>query len=176
MNSFPEDPPEQPGCITLSGVLALLVAILLLAALLPCGLHPYRKLDHARRTDCANHLWQLYKLGVTYAATHRGKWPEAEGGQLWASFAECHPPLIEGDQLEILCCPVKGEDPFRGATDYRGPSKPPHLLQPADFLGADKPGNHGDTLGGNLLRMDGSVLEAAADDREWLRCELALKP
>ncbi len=115
---------------------------------------------------CAGNLRQLYQLGCIYASTHHGQWPEAKGSELWLSFAKMSPPLIETDHLEVLLCPVKGDaDP--GQCDYLGPRSCWSELGPHDALAADKPGNHGEGLSGNVLLKDGSVQEYEYSHPIW---------
>ncbi len=159
---------------TLVELLVVIVIIGILAALLlPAIAHA---IFRARVTDCANHQSQLYKLGTTYSAAHRGKWPAFQGEELWIQFPKLTPPLIEGDQIELLFCPVKGEEPMGDATDYRGPACAVHKVQTADPLGADKAGNHGYKYGGNVLRLDGGVQEYDLDDPHWEQCAQKLAP
>jgi hypothetical protein len=136
--------------------LALTTGIGILCALLipVCGGGHAR----ARVTDCANNLQQLYRLGTAYASTHQGAWPSGKGSALWLAFSKTTPPLVTSEELWIFACPVRGEWES-GDCDYLGPIKPASALKPMDALGADKPGNHGEDLGGNVLMKDGSGLE-----------------
>jgi len=152
----------------------VIVIIGILAALLLPAIA--NAIFQARVTDCANHLSQLYKLGTTYAAAHRGKWPTGQGEELWLQFAKLNPPLVELEHLEILFCPVKGDEVIGDATDYRGPATPVHKLRGGEPLGADKPGNHGYKYGGNVVRMDGSVQGYDLDDPYWEQCAQKLAP
>jgi len=176
-DDFPEDPPAPVRrWFRLSDLIALILLILFISALVPSIIPPHHGLGPARRTACANNLSQLYKLCNVYAANHRGKWPQAEGEDLWVFLQTCQPPLIDPTMTDILLCPLKEEEPLAGSSDYRGPERPAAKLNPGDPLGADKPGNHGHKDGGNVLRMDGSVMEHGLDDPEWLRCKSLLKP
>jgi len=121
----------------------------------------------ARRTACASNLRQLYQLGTLYSSTHQGEWPAARGSALWRSFTQTSPPLLEQEWLDVLSCPVKGEELSPGACDYLGPRQRVSALKPTDALGADKPGNHGEGVTGNLLLRDGSVQEYEASHPLW---------
>lgn len=159
---------------TLVELLVVIVIIGILAALLlPAIAHA---LFRARVADCGNHLSQLYKLGTTYAAAHRGHWPKFQGEELWIQLSKCSPPLIEANQIEILFCPVKDEEVIGDATDYRGPACPFPKVQGGDPLGADKAGNHGYKYGGNVLRPDGGVQEFSLDEPYWELCSQKLAP
>jgi len=142
--------------LTLLEIVVLFVVIGILATLLIPRICP-PNCPHAT-VHCSSNLRQLYQLGALYASTHQGKWPDATGSALWLSFAKTSPPLIPSEELEVLLCPVRGESEL-GQCDYLGPSKPVSQLKPGDALAADKPGNHGEGYGGNVLLRDGSIAE-----------------
>lgn len=158
--------------LTLLEVFILVILIGVLCALfvpaIPCG-------GHRKSVSCANNLMQLYRLGTIYAATHQKEWPAASGEDLWLSFTRTKPPLIEPEHRSILSCPVLGEDD-PGETHYRGPRLPFKGLQSGDPLGADKPGNHGEGYGGNVLLKDGSVRETNVGEPLWKKCVDVLRP
>jgi type II secretory pathway pseudopilin PulG len=144
--------------LTLLEVVVIVVVIAILAGLIVppfCG----EGMRRAKATNCAHNLGQLYKLGTVYASTHKGEWPSETGDDLWLSFTKTVPPLIDATTIEILACPVLGEEIRPGETHYRGPQLPWSKLKSSDPLGGDKVGNHGDGVGGNVLYKDGSVME-----------------
>ena len=159
---------------TLVELLVVIVIIGILAALLLPAIA--NAIFQAHVTDCANHLSQLYKLGQTYAAGHRGQWPKGQGEELWLQFTKLNPPLVEPDQILLLFCPVKGDEPIGDATDYRGPAVPVHKLRGSEPLGGDKPGNHGYKYGGNVVRADCSVQVYDLNDPFWEQCAQLLAP
>lgn len=159
---------------TLVELLVVIVIIGILAALLlPAIAHA---IFRARVTDCGSHLSQMYKLGTTYSAAHRGNWPKGQGEELWIQFSQGNAPLIAPNQLDLLFCPAKGDEIVGDATDYRGPACPFHKVQSGDPVGADKPGNHGYKYGGNVLRSDGGVQEFELDDPYWEQSAQKLAP
>lgn len=151
-------------CFALREVLITVVVIGILSALLVPRIG-----GHGRHTRmaCANNLRRLYQLSVLYGSTHKGALPEETGGALWLSFAWSTPPLIDPHQIEVLNCPILGEEPTPGRTDYLGPRKSMAALKPTEALAADRPGNHGEDEGGNVLLKDGSVHYFDRDDPIW---------
>ena len=152
---------------TLVEMLVVIVIIGVLAGLLlPVIGHA---LFRAKVVTCQNHLSQLYKLGTTYSSTHKGNWPSAKGEDLWLSLRRSVPPLIEVEHADVLHCLVTTDKAEIGPdeTNYRGPLVSFAKLGAVDPLGADKPGNHGEQYGGNVLYKDGRVDELQIDDPKW---------
>ena len=159
---------------TLVEMLVVIVIISILAGLLlPVISHV---LTNTRKANCAHNLKQLYMLGQTYATSHKGNWPSARGEELWLSFQNGRPPLLEEKHREICLCPVRQEPDRLGETDYRGPLLPHAKYRAVDPIGGDKAGNHGENEGGNVLLNDGSVHEMVPDDAVWQDCLTKLSP
>ena len=159
---------------TLVELLVVIVIIGILASLLlPVITHA---LFRAKVTACASNQQQLYKLGTVYATSHRGSWPSAKGEDLWLSLRRMVPPLIEADHVSLLGCNVRDEELGEDETHFRGPAQPFSKIGLTDPLGADKPGNHGEQYGGNVLYKDGSVIERELDHPKWQECATKLLP
>jgi prepilin-type N-terminal cleavage/methylation domain-containing protein len=159
--------------LTLLEVIVVVAVITILAALLFPLSEPGMR--QARKLSCANNLRQLHQLATHHSSTHPGEWPTLSAGGLWMDFARTTPPLLEGGDLEVLLCPVKGE-PTIGSCGYRGPGLPWASLSSKELVAADKPGNHGEKEGGNVLRKDGSAEEAGLQDELWKECARKLFP
>jgi prepilin-type N-terminal cleavage/methylation domain-containing protein len=152
---------------TLVELLVVIVIISVLAGLLiPVINHA---LFRGRVVTCQNNLSQLYKLGTIYSSSHKGNWPAAKGEELWLSLRKAVPPLIAKEHAAILHCKVTASDGELSSeeTNYRGPLVSFAKLDAVDPLGADKPGNHGEQYGGNMLFKDGRVEEYPLDDPQW---------
>jgi hypothetical protein len=153
-------------------VFGTVIVIGILAALLVPSIHGGRC---GHEVKCAQHLAQLYKLGILYAANHKGQWPEPGEGNYWHAFADTTPPYIGPEEREILRCPLREEDSERDC-GYRGPKVPWSRLQPGDPLAAERPGNHGPGEPVNVLFKDGSVMEVELNDPRWKRWNELLGP
>lgn len=163
---------KNPG-LTLLEVIVIVVVIAILAALFtPC----FGKMRPGREVACASNLRQLHVLGTVYAKSHQGQWPAATGEDLWLSFRKMVPPLIETDHAGILHCDVLEHELGPEETNYRGPVAAFSRLGLDSPLGADKPGNHGEEYGGNVLLTDGSVQELGPGDALWKKCRDLLSP
>jgi prepilin-type N-terminal cleavage/methylation domain-containing protein len=152
---------------TLVEMLVVIVIISILAGLLIPVIT--RAIHQTKVATCQNNLSQLYKLGTVYSSTRKGNWPSAKGEELWLSLRKAVPPLIATEHAAILHCAVTmdPEDLGPDETNYRGPLVSFAKLDAVDPLGADKPGNHGDQYGGNVLYKDGRVEEFPLDDPKW---------
>src|SRR5262245_12608799 len=152
---------------TLVELLVVIVIISVLAGLLIPTIN--HALFRRRLVTCQNNLSQLYKLGTIYASSHKGNWPSAKGEELWLSLRKAVPPLIAKEHAAVLHCKVTMDESELGPdeTNYRGPLVSFAKLDAVDPLGADKPGNHGDQYGGNILFKDGRVEEYPLDDPAW---------
>ena len=152
---------------TLVEMLVVIVIIGILAGLLlPVITGALRQ---TKVVACQNNLSQLYKLGTIYSTRNKGNWPSAKGEELWLSLRKAVPPLIETEHAGILHCLVETDKNDLGPdeTNYRGPVVSFVKLGAVDPLGADKPGNHGEQYGGNVLYKDGRVEEFPLDDPKW---------
>ena len=78
--------------------------------------------------------------------------------------------------MDVCSCPFRDEAPEAGASDYRGPYLPVNRAQIGDPIAADKPGNHGEEEGGNVLRNSGDVQGVGRSDPLWRLCEILLRP
>jgi prepilin-type N-terminal cleavage/methylation domain-containing protein len=159
---------------TLVELLVVIVIISILAGLLLPVLG--KATNDTHKAACASQLSQLYKLAVSYSVSHQGRWPSAKGEGLWTSFRTQNPPLLGGDHVKVLFCPVKGVPDVLEGCDYRGPLGSVGRLKPWEPVGADRPGNHGEDEGGSVLRMDGSVQACGPDDALWQDCLHKLSP
>lgn len=159
---------------TLVEMLVVIVIIGVLASLLlPVITHV---IFRAKVTTCTNNLSQLYKLGTVYSTTHKGSWPSDKGEDLWLSLRRMVPPLIEADHAAILHCKVMDPELGDEETNYRGPLGPFSRVGAVDPVGADKPDNHGEQYGGNVLFKDGRVEEFEKSHLKWQDCATKLSP
>jgi prepilin-type N-terminal cleavage/methylation domain-containing protein len=159
---------------TLVELLVVIVIIGILAGLLLPVIG--QAIFRAKVTTCLHNQQQLYKLGTVYSSSHKGSWPSAKGEDLWLSLRRMVPPLIEADHAVILHCMVLDPDLSVDETNYRGPVTSFARVGAVDPLGADKPGNHGEQYGGNVLYKDGSVQERELDHPKWVECSTKLSP
>lgn len=165
---------RRRGGFTLVELLVVIVIIGILSSLLiPAIIHA---MFRARVAACAHNQRQLYQLGTVYSSSRKGNWPTARGEELWLSLRRMVPPLIEADHAEVLSCPCLQVQIGPDETHFRGPVPPMGKIGATDPLGADKVGNHGDGLGGNVLLRDGSVVEHELGSPKWEECAVKLSP
>jgi prepilin-type N-terminal cleavage/methylation domain-containing protein len=164
----------REGGFTLVELLVVIVIIGILAGLLLPAIAA--AIDRTRVLNCANNLRQLYQMGHIYATAHRGRWPSERGEALWIYFRKTNPPLLEGEHAQICFCPVKGDVENPDGCDYRDPAHPWSQYRGADPIGADKPDNHGPQRGGNVLKLDGAVMEYGLDEDVWVQLTDKLSP
>ena len=159
---------------TLVELLVVIVIIGVLASLLLPVIG--QAIFRTKVAACSSNLQQLYKLGTIYATSHKGSWPPAKGEDLWLSLRRMVPPLIEAEHSAILSCGVRDEELGPDETHFRGPAVPFSRLGAVDPLGGDKPGNHGEQYGGNILFKDGRVEEFEKLHLKWEEASTKLSP
>ena len=159
---------------TLVELLVVIVIIgILMALLLPAIV---KAIHETKVRSCANNLKQFYSMLHVYGTKHRGNWPTETGEAFWLKFQEMTPPLIDPSMMEIYYCHVLGDIRGLGSTDYRGPGGRVVDIGDGDPLGADKPDNHGQGEGGNVLRKSGDVQPYAESDTMWTTAAGSLVP
>ncbi|MBI4565832.1 MAG: type II secretion system protein [Planctomycetes bacterium] len=162
---------------TLVELLVVIVIIGILAALLLPAIT--RAIKQANKTTCRNNLSQLFKMTLVYLQDY-GKsryYPQETGSAFWLKFRQVPKPLV--DDVKLYFCPLSGNEPMEGQTDYRGPAKKFAQMASKEICGADKNqpvNNHGDQEGGSLLFKDGSVVDARDTDEEWQRADTDTAP
>ncbi len=77
-------------------------------------------------------------------------------------------PMRQRRDLDLRC-PVKGGG---SEIDYRGPARPLRQIGSDEPVCADRRGNHGPGMGGNVLLKSGEVLTAAENDDIWRAADL----
>ena len=157
---------------TLVELLVVIVIIGILAALLLPAIA--RAIRNSKVTKCVNNLSQLWKMQYNYMTQFGGAdkyMPTETCGQFWTKLSSITPPLIDNTLQDIYSCPLEGNLPVAGATDFRGPNgniNSPSAFADADPVGADKDGNHGPNEGGNVLRQSGDVTTVPPADIMWV--------
>lgn len=165
---------RRVGGFTLVELLVVIVIIGILMALLLPAIS--RAIREARVRTCASNLRQLYSMLHIYASKNRGFWPTEQGEAFWLKFQNMTPPLIDPSMADLYFCPMLGDIRGVGSTDYRGPARRVVDLGDGDPIGADKPGNHGLSEGGNVIRLSGDVQPYELNDLLWLTCATGLSP
>jgi hypothetical protein len=112
-------------------------------------------------------------MTLVYKAQH-GHFPAARGSEYWLALWKTDPPLIERELQDLLFCPMRGDDPRPGATDYRGPAFPAAQYTDNDPIGADLADNHDEEYGINVIRPAGDVQRVYRNDPQWAACDAKL--
>ena len=123
------------------------------------------------REQCGNNLRQLWKMENVYMASQGGcmkLYPPQTGGAFWLhlNMGTRRLQLIDDSALDIYFCPVSGNIPVKGKTDYLGPRLNVQQLGSNDWIGADHPDNHGSwaSHGSNGLLKSGNILYLGPDE------------
>jgi hypothetical protein len=157
---FPADPargetmesrgPSGERGITLAGILVIVAALILLAAVLvPLSVRARR---HTRITECMDRLRGLHRAQADPRAQGL---PLRIGSTHWTRLADLQPPLLDAAALR---CPL-AQPREESRTDYLGPVRDPGPLGADTPIGCDDQENHGEhgSKGGNVLQKSGAV-------------------
>lgn len=126
-------------------------------------------ISKGRQRSCENNLRQLRTLVSQYAQQFGGpdkRFPSETGKALWLKLTQTQPPILSGDELEILVCPDSEEAPRPGFTTFRGPRKDMNSLGAEDVLGCCPSSDHPD--GVLFLRKDGTIIILKRSKEEQL--------
>ena len=158
------------GVLTIAIVIFVLIC---LGALLTSAV--YKALRRARFISCISGLSNLWKMENVYMARNgrMGLYPPETGGAFWLKLNVTDPPLIKDSDLEIFFCPVVDREVVKGGTDYLGPRMNVQQLGCDDWIGGDRPGNHGRN-GGNMLRKNADIFEL--EPTEFLEAASRCRP
>ena len=118
-----------------------------------------------KRSDtemCAANLVILYNHIRSGEHPDSPKWNGMGTGRSFLAAYEQW-PTHERRPLD-LNCPVKGRSP---EIDYRGPARPLPQMRPDEPILADRPGNHGPGMGGNVVLKTGAMRPCAEKDPMW---------
>jgi hypothetical protein len=118
-----------------------------------------------KRSDaemCAANLMILYTHIRSGEHPDSPKWNDAGAGREFLANYERW-PTHERRPLD-LNCPVKGRS---REIDYRGPARPLPQMRADEPILADRPGNHGPGMGGNVVLKTGAMRPCAETDALW---------
>jgi prepilin-type N-terminal cleavage/methylation domain-containing protein len=166
--------PSDSRGFSLVELLVVIVIIGILAGLLVPAIAGV--IHEGKSVACRSNLQQLHKLGTMWSASHKGHWPQGQGGELWVSFTKTRPPLLAQGQCEILRCAHNDAPASPDETDFLGPVQSYGRIPDTGVLAADKDGNHGEGRALNVLRKDGSAQSFDLDDPIWETVRAQLKP
>lgn len=137
--------------------------------LLPKG----ETLSNARQRACINNLRQLRTMASIYAQQFGGpskRFATETGKAFWLKLAETTPPLLTGDELEVLMCPDSEGTPRAGFTTYAGPSRDVNTLGGDAVIGYCRHAEHPD--GFVFLRKDGSIVILKGEKAKHLMAQV----
>lgn len=127
--------------------------------------------DMEKIDTCSNHFRQLWTLQTVYMSQFGGRMknmPSDTGPAFWLALTKTVPPLIDGEEVELLVCPGTGQKPREGYTTFRGPKVDVRNLKPEDPVGACEPGSH--PAGKiNVLLKTGKIRLVGPDDDLYKR-------
>jgi hypothetical protein len=159
-----------------SGLSCLLVGLALCGIVVIALFCPFpfeRGIRNAQQLACENNLMQLWTLAHVYAQQfggEQGRFPEETGKAFWLKLTETKPPLLAGDELEVLICPDSEEIPRLGFTTYRGPGRDVNTMSGKDVVGCCGHVEHPD--GSVFLRKDGSIVILKGDKAKLLMAQV----
>ena len=166
---------KKCGCIqttSLATILIVTFAFIGIGALIVPAVH--RANRRSKIISCVSNFSQLWRMENVYMASPQyggpsRMYPSETGGAFWLKLTSTQPPLIENEVLSIYFCPVLDRDVVKGETDYLGPRADIVTLGDSEYIGSDRPENHGDGWGivlrksSDILELEGTeFLEAAA--------------
>ncbi len=156
--------PRRPAPIPLWAWLGgALVAIFLLGALVVSFASMRKKADFEL---CSGNLRVLYMAVRSGDLPDAPGWDRAATGRAFFAFPDRWPGRQKRDFAGHLLCPVKGT---RDDVDYRGPAASLRTMKDDDPIIADRPGNHGPGLGGNVVLLTGQIYACPETHPLWLR-------
>lgn len=152
--------------------LATLLAIILVFGIgASLAVSVSQSLRKSRVIQCQSHLRVLWQAQFDFAASEAntccGPMKTHVGGDFWLKLQRGRRAVV--DSYDRFYCPLAGEGAVEGRTSYRGPQRNVNKLDDDDVIGADKEGNHGSGLGGNVIFKTGDIVEATETDPLWIR-------
>jgi len=151
---------EEPRRIPPAALIAAGVVVVALVGILGASYASMRK--KADGEMCAANLRIIFIQTRSGEPVTSPKWAAAGTGRAFlASYPDW--PTHEARPLD-LNCPVKGPSP---EIDYRGPVRPLHLMERDEPILADRPGNHGPGMGGNVVLKSGALQACTERDPLW---------
>ena len=94
--------------------------------------------------------------------------PLESGPDFWLKLSRTKPPMIAGQDFDLLVCPASKEKPRAGRTTYRGPRGDVNRLGDDAVVGCCRPGLHPDgTI--TVLLKSGKVKPVGPSDPLYAR-------